>query len=188
MLRGIAHYAHHHGPWSCYWEPAGLEKARPNLKALDLDGIILRDVDNLEEVLAFGIPAVVIGHGRTEVSGLLNVVTDSARIGQMAAEHLLACGFKRFAYCGCRVSREEDVPWSELRRQSFADRIRQAGWSCENFTVPQSSGGSSWLRERGLMARWLQSLPKPLGLMAANDERATQVVEACKAAGILVPS
>jgi LacI family transcriptional regulator len=188
LLRGIAHYAHHHGPWSCYWEPAGLEKARPNLKALDLDGIILRDVDKLEEVLAFGIPAVVIGHGRTEVSGLLNVVTDSARIGQMAAEHLLACGFKRFAYCGCRVSREEDVPWSELRRQSFADRISQEGWSCETFPLPQSSGGSSWLRERALMARWLQSLPKPLGLMAANDDRATQVVEACKVAGILVPS
>jgi LacI family transcriptional regulator len=158
------------------------------LKALDLDGIILRDVDKLEEVLAFGIPAVVIGHGRTEVSGLVNVVTDSARIGQMAAEHLLACGFKRFAYCGCRVSCEEDVPWSELRRQSFADRIHQAGWPCENFPVPQSSGGSSWLRERALMARWLQSLPKPVGLMAANDDRATQVVEACKVAGISVPS
>ncbi len=188
LLRGIAHYAHHHGPWSCYWEPAGLEKARPNLKALDLDGIILRDVEKLEEVLAFGIPAVVIGHGRTEVSGLVNVVTDSATIGQMAAEHLLACGFKRFAYIGCRVSHEEDVPWSELRRQSFADRIRHAGWSSENFPVPQSSGGSSWLRERALMARWLQSLPKPLGLMAANDDRATQVVEACKVAGVLVPS
>ncbi len=188
LLRGIAHYAHHHGPWSCYWEPAGLEKARPNLKALDLDGIILRDVDKLEEVLAFGIPAVVIGHGRTEVSGLLNVVTDSARIGEMAAEHLLACGFKRFGYCGCRVSREEDVPWSELRRQSFADRVRQAGWSCDTFPLPQSSSDSSWLRERDLMANWLQSLPKPLGLMAGNDDRATQVVEACKVAGVLVPS
>jgi LacI family transcriptional regulator len=188
LLRGIAHYAHHHGPWSCYWEPAGLEKARPNLKALDLDGIILRDVEKLEEVLAFGIPAVVIGHGRTEVSGLVNVVTDSAKIGQVAAEHLLACGFKRFAYCGCRHSFQEDVPWSELRSQSFADRIRQAGWSTENFPQPQSSGGSSWLQERGQMAAWLKSLPKPVGLMAANDDRATQVVEACKVAGVMVPS
>jgi LacI family transcriptional regulator len=188
LLRGIAHYAHHHGPWSCYWEPAGLEKARPNLKALDLDGIILRDVDNLEEVLTFGIPAVVIGHGRTEISGLVNVVTDSERIGQMAADHLLACGFKRFAYCGCQVSGQENLPWSERRRQSFAGRIRQAGWSTEIFPDPKSLGGSPWLHERGLMANWLASLPKPLGLMAANDDRATQVVEACKLAGILVPS
>src|SRR5580658_5901963 len=168
LLRGIAHYVHHHGPWSFYWEPGGLEKAWPKLKTLDLDGIILRDVDELEEVLAFGIPAVVIGHGRTEVSGLLNVVTDSAKIGQMAAEHLLACGFKQFAYCGCRASLQADLPWSELRRQSFADRIHQAGWSCESFPVSPSSASSSWLRERALLARWLQSLPKPLGLMAAN--------------------
>ena len=119
LLRGIAHYAHHHGPWSFYWEPGGLEKAWPKLKTLDLDGIILRDVDKLEEVVAFGIPAVVIGHGRAEVSCLLNVVTDSERIGRMAAEHLLACGFKKFAYCGCRASLEENATWSELRRQCF---------------------------------------------------------------------
>ncbi|HEX4119347.1 MAG TPA: XylR family transcriptional regulator [Verrucomicrobiae bacterium] len=188
LLGGIAHYTHHHGPWSCYWEPAGLEKAWPKLKTLDLDGIILRDVDKLEEVLAFGIPAVVIGHGRTEVSGLLNVVTDSARIGEMAADHLLACGFKRFAYCGCPASFEEDVPWSELRHEAFAARLHKAGCSSENFPIPPASSGSAWMRERSLMARWLQSLPKPIGLMAANDDRARQVVEACKIAGISIPS
>ena len=188
LLRGIANYAHHHGPWSCYWEPAGLEKAMPSLKALHLDGIILRDVDKLEEVLAFGIPAVVIGHGRTEVPGLLNVVTDSAKIGQMAAEHLLARGFKQFAFCGSQPSFEEDVPWSEVRHHSFADRVAEAGWACESFPVPPCPTGSSWPKERALMARWLQSLPKPLGLMAANDDRARQVVDACKVAGIAVPS
>lgn len=188
LLRGIAHYAHHHGPWSFYWEPGGLEKAWPKLKTLDLDGIILRDVDKLEEVVAFGIPAVVIGHGRTEVSSLLNVVTDSQRIGQMAADHLLACGFKKFAYCGSLTSLEKGTPWSELRRQAFADRIRKAGCSCENFPVPPAASHLSRLRERALIARWLQSLPKPVGLMAANDDRARQVVEACKIAGISVPS
>ena len=37
------------------------------------------------------------------------------------------------------------------------------------------------------MARWLQSLPKPLGLMACNDDRARQVAEACKLADVSVP-
>src|SRR5271170_634005 len=134
LLRGIAHYVHHHGPWSFYWEPGGLEKAWPKLKSLDIDGIILRDVDKLEEVLAFGIPAVVIGHGRTEVPGLLNVVTDSEVIGQMAAEHLLACGFKQFAYCGICLDAKQDVSWSQLRRQSFVHRIRQAGFDCCDFS------------------------------------------------------
>lgn len=187
LLRGIAHYVHHHGPWSFYWEPGGLEKVWPRLKSLDLDGIILRDVDKLDEVLAFGIPAVVIGHTRTEVSGLSNVVTDSAQIGKIAAEHLIACGFKKFAYCGSHGAELGDNSWSELRREAFAARLRQAGYECENFPLPESSQ-PSWLRERATMARWLQSLPKPIGLLAANDDRARQVVEACKAADILIPS
>jgi LacI family transcriptional regulator len=187
LLRGIANYTHHHGPWSCYWEPGGLEKVWPKLRSLDVDGIILRDVDKLEEVLAFGIPAVVFGHGRTEVSGLVNVVTDSEVIGRMAAEHLLACGFKQFAYCGICLDADKDVSWSQLRRESFSNRIQKAGFECCDFSLPQPSESSSWLEERGAMSRWLQSLPKPLGLMACNDDRARQVVEACELAGVSVP-
>jgi LacI family transcriptional regulator len=152
-----------------------------------VDGIILRDVDKLEEVLAFGIPAVVFGHGRTEISGLVNVVTDSEVIGQMAAEHLLSCGFKHFAYCGIGLDADKDVSWSHLRRQSFSNRIRAAGFDCCDFSLAAPSESSTWLQERRAMARWLQSLPKPLGLMACNDDRARQVVEACKLAGVSVP-
>jgi DNA-binding LacI/PurR family transcriptional regulator len=100
LLCGIAKCAHHHGPWAFYWEPGGLEKAWPKLKALDVDGIILRDVDKLQEVPALGIPAVVIGHSKTEIPNMVNVVTDSSAIGRIGAEHLLQCGFKHFAYCG----------------------------------------------------------------------------------------
>jgi LacI family transcriptional regulator len=37
------------------------------------------------------------------------------------------------------------------------------------------------------MADWLKSLPKPIGLMVCNDDRAQQVVEAVKDAKIRVP-
>src|SRR6516225_1472547 len=100
LLRGIANYAHHHGPWSFYWEPAGLEKAWPALRAMQADGVILRDVKKVDEALASGLPAVVIGHGQSEIPGLVNVVTDSRAIGRLGAEHLLQCGFKQFAFCG----------------------------------------------------------------------------------------
>ncbi|MGA2176444.1 MAG: XylR family transcriptional regulator [Verrucomicrobiota bacterium] len=187
LLRGIAHYAHHHGPWSFYWEPGGLEKVWPKLKSLDPDGIIMRDVDKLDEVLAFGIPAVVVGHGRTEVAGLVNVVTDSDAIGQMAAEHLLACGFKHFAYCGSGHSGEAEASWSEMRRRTFSARIEQAGFTTASFSLATPFDGSSWRRERAAMARWLQTLPKPVGLMACNDDHARQVVEACKVGDVSVP-
>ena len=37
------------------------------------------------------------------------------------------------------------------------------------------------------MVAWLQSLPKPVGLMACNDDCGQQVIEACKMAHLAVP-
>jgi LacI family transcriptional regulator len=37
------------------------------------------------------------------------------------------------------------------------------------------------------VARWIHSLPKPLGLMACNDFRGIQALDACRRAGIAVP-
>lgn len=186
LLKGIANYAHHYGPWSFYWEPAGLEKAWPVLKTLDADGIILRDVDKLDEVLAFGIPAVVVGHSRPEVSGLVNVITDSATIGRMAAEHLLSCGFRHFAFCGYAGTQLEHTPWSRLRQESFRDRIVSAGFEPPaEYIISQAE--TDWPKERRALAQWLESLPKPVGLMACNDDCGQQVMEACKLAGLTVP-
>ena len=96
ILNGVANYARYHGPWSFFWEPGGLEKVGPMLKTLDADGIILRDVDKLREVRAFGIPAVVVGYSRKEIPGFINVVTDSPKIGRMAADHLVALRLQEF--------------------------------------------------------------------------------------------
>jgi LacI family transcriptional regulator len=125
---------------------------------------------------------VVIGHSQQEVPGLVNVVTDSQAIGRMAAEHLLHCGFRHFAFCGV-----EERPWSQLRGEFFAARIREAGLQTLFYEVPRARLADSWRGERQSMAAWLAALPKPLGLMAANDDRGQQVIEACRIAGLQVP-
>ena len=57
--------------------------SRATLREFDGDGIIFRDVGRFtEEVVRLGIPAVAVGHRGREVRGLINVVTDSERIGQ----------------------------------------------------------------------------------------------------------
>jgi LacI family transcriptional regulator len=180
LLRGIADYARHHGPWALYWGPGGLEKAWPQLKTLAADGIILRDVEKLDDVLAYGLPAVVVGHSRREIPGLANVITDSEAIGVMGAEHLLNCGFRHFAYCGF-----DEMPWSVLRGESFRARLAKGAFAT-HFCPSDSRSFSTWKGENHL-AEWLKSLPKPLGVMACNDDRGEQVSEACKVAGLSVP-
>jgi LacI family transcriptional regulator len=181
ILNGVANYARYHGPWSFFWEPGGLEKVAPMLKSLNADGIILRDLDKLREVRAFGIPAVVVAHSRKEIPGLINVVTDSLKIGSMAAEHLLRCGFKCFAYCGYRRT-----PWAEQRGTSFTGQIHAAGFEVSEYLTPPPVQ-VNWPKERRVLAKWLQSLPKPVGIMACNDDIGVQILEACKLAELAVP-
>jgi LacI family transcriptional regulator len=181
ILNGVANYARYHGPWSFFWEPGGLEKVGPMLKTLDADGIILRDMDKLREVRAFGIPAVVVGYTRKEIPGLINVVTDSPKIGCMAAAHLLQCGFKNFAYCSYRRT-----PWAEERGKFFNKTVHAAGFAVREYATPPPAQ-VNWPKERRLMARWLESLPKPVGVMACNDDIGVQIMEACKLAGLAVP-
>lgn len=159
-----------------------MEKARLTLRTLKADGVILRDVEHVDEVLAEGIPAVVVGHRRREFAGMANVVTDSEAIGRMAAEHLLSCGFRNFAFCGY-----SDTSWSELRCESFRRRIEQAGFVVHSHFVPAMETEGAWRKVRNSILRWLRPLPKPAGLMGCNDDLAKEMVEACTMAGVRVP-
>ncbi len=186
LLRGVADYSRHQGPWSFYWEPNGLEKVRPILKAGDADGILFRDTKATNQILAYGLPSVVVGHRDLEIPGMANVVTDSNGIGRMGAAHLLSRGYRRFAFCGYATTPLERVLWSDIRRESFSERIVAAG-----FEPPPhyelSMDTDDWQKQRRSLAGWLKALPKPIGLMACNDDCGRLVMEACQVVGLAVP-
>ena len=182
LLRGISNYARHHGTWAFYWQPHGLEEGWPRLRALDAQGIILRDVDKVEEVLARKLPAIVVEHSKSEIPGLINVVTDSEKVSQLAADHLLECGFRHFAYCGF-----PDKLWSHTRGKYFQRYLTKRGQQVIFYKPAVRAALSTWKQEGRVMTKWLESLPQPVGLMACNDDRAEDVIEACKIAGLRVP-
>ena len=186
LLRGIADYSHQWGPWSFSWETSGLEKAWPTLQDGFAKGVILRDVDKLQNVLACGLPTVVIGHQHTEIPGAVNVVTDSAAIGRMTAKHLLDCGFQHFAFCGYTEGRDGHAPWSEARGVAFRARLAEAGFtSLASFHLPMDP--LAWTHRQVAAAAWLRSLNKPVGLFACNDDCGQRVMEICRLAGLAVP-
>jgi len=182
LLSGIAAYARHHGPWSFFWKASGFEKTPTHILELEADGIITRDFELTDEFLARGLPAVVVGHSRGELDGVANVVTDSKAAGRMAADHLLGCGFKRFAFCGYL-----DCSWSDLRLQAFSKRLAERGFATQHFSVRAETTGRPWKGERRSISPWLRTLPKPLGLLACNDDLGHEVIEACKLEQLSVP-
>jgi LacI family transcriptional regulator len=186
LLHGVADYSRHQGPWSFYWEPDGLEKVRPMLKAGDADGILFRDTSATKEILEYGLPAVAIGHSQTEMAGHVNVVTDSPGIGRLGAKHLLDRGYRHFAYCGFQKTANENAPWSEMRGQFFDERIMAAGFP-RPARYDLSPTPQDIRRQRRSLARWLNSIRKPVGLMACNDECGRIIMETCTIAGLAVP-
>jgi LacI family transcriptional regulator len=182
LLRGFANYARHHGVWAFEWEAGGLNEIWPRLNKLDAHGIILRDGKNINKVLALGIPTVVVGHHKEHYPGVAHVLTDSAAAGRLAAEHLLGCGFKNFAFCG-----PTHFMWSQARGESFQAHLAQTGRPVHFFDAQAEGTGTSWGTQHRALSRWLESLPKPVGVMACNDDYAQHVVAACKAAGLHIP-
>ena len=182
LLRGIASYARNRGAWAFFWEPHGLDEVWPRMEELAPQGIILRDGENVDRVIALGIPTVVVGHRRKEVPGVVNLVTDSETAGCIAAEHLQGCGFQHFAFFGTA-----DAPWSDLRGESFQSRLRAMNREVHFFPAHALAKAASPGDQRSMLAAWLKSLPKPAGVMACNDDHAQKVIEACKVEGFGVP-
>jgi LacI family transcriptional regulator len=48
-------------------------------------------------------------------------------------------------------------------------------------------GSLAWKQELPLVMSWLKSLPRPVAVMACNDKRGRQILEACLLCGLKVP-
>jgi len=182
LLHGIARYSRLHGPWRVYRWPGALDSSLPEWKHLKLDGAIVRDVKVVEGLVHSGLPVIFAQHNRDSYIPFPAIITDSRAIGSMAAEHFLDRGFQNFAYCGL-----DEFAWSRGRAQHFTQRLQQADFEVELYHPPASKSTRAARSEQNRIADWLRSLPVPVALMCCNDDRALQVVEACKLAGLSVP-
>ena len=110
------------------------------------------------------------------------MASDSFGAARLAAEHLLERGLRHFAYVGVhgRV-------WSERRREGFSQRVHEAGFEARVYAPPRATRDRDWEREQPVLARWLSELPRPIGLLACDDERGREVLEACRVGGRQVP-
>lgn len=182
LLQGVVHYIREHQPWSFHLMEQGRGDDPPAwLADWKGDGLIARiETPRIARaVVKTGLPAVDLSAARL-VPALPWVETNDEEIARLAADHLLERGFRRFAFCG-----DARFNWSMWREKQFAARLALAGHACEVFR-PSGAGGDVAAEAREL-TRWLQALPKPVGIMAGYDIRGEQVLNACRAAGLAVP-
>ena len=191
LLCGIAAYARVHGPWSFYHQEQMTGESAPAwLKGWSGDGILARIESRrlAEQIGEMGLPTVDL-LGLHNIEGIPSFDNDSDAVARLAADHLLERGFEHFAYCGLT-----GVHYSDRSGESFTNYLSAAGYEVSVFdhpkqarTVAASKAEVKGLLHEDAVAAWIQSLPKPLGLMACNDLRAHQVLNACGKHDIAVP-
>ncbi|MGB7158294.1 MAG: XylR family transcriptional regulator [Tepidisphaeraceae bacterium] len=185
ILLGIAKYVREFGPWRLFLQPTEHDVSMPQwLARWEGDGIIGRITDPAAAKLvkSTGLPLVdVLGVVRRPDIPLVH--SDDAAVGRMAAEHLLERGFRHFGCYG-----PPDAIWMQQRRAAFEQTVAQAGGDCLHYEKHWIvAGPTGWDSAEEQLASWLSALPKPAGVMTANDQLGQRLLSAARRAGIHVP-
>lgn len=171
--------------WSYLTSPESLTLSATQLNGWRGDGAValINTRAESEQMKAASFPVVNIS-GAIAQCNIPRVIVDNVRIGEVAADHLLARGFQHYAYYGLART------WySHERGRGFLARLKDAGMTCAEYkTRPLfSSLFVEWEKEQQRLAVWLDSLTKPVGLFAASDYRARIALDACHACRLRVP-
>lgn len=192
VLRGIARFAHVHGPWSFFTVERDLHGGVPSmLTKWKGDGIIAR-IENrqmAERLHKLGCPVIDV-LGQVTLPGVPSFDTDAEAVAQMAVNFFLKAGFQHFAYVGY-----PGLPFSDKRRAAFARFLQEQGHSVRVMPHAPAGAGPKHIQaiehegisDEGTIARWLERQPRPLAVLACNDVRAQQVLNACREHGLRVP-
>ncbi len=148
------------------------------------DGVLSRwsDPRVAESLIKTGLAAVDLSD-RRPAFGLPRINSDDCIVGRLAAEHLLERGFRSFACCGF-----SGELWAVRRRDAFHAALAEADHAGGVYESPWLGAGAHVREdEQARIGRWLESLPRPVGVMACNDIRGIDVLNACQTHGLRVP-
>ena len=183
LLKGVMAFAKAKGGWTLARLPESVFWIS-HIKGWKGDGIMawVPTRQDARLIRKFGVPTVHLGGGLPE--GILpRVMTDNVAIGRMAAEHLLECRFKRFAF----VARKGSYAVAE-RLRGFAEMLAAAGFKPMVFEVPSfSEDWRTWVKATKALERFLGEIPRPFAVMGCDDMRAKMALDTCDVLGLKVP-
>jgi LacI family transcriptional regulator len=168
-----------------HYQPPDLKRITPNnIRRWGVQGFvdILDDPDKSTKLLSLNLPCIHYSSSQKHPFSKYTFSPDYARIADMAAKHFLGKNFVNFAYCGF-----ESVETSQERGQAFVKSLAETGFRAHVYEHNFSKESYSWKKELPWLMEWLQSLPKPVGLLAGSDDRGREVLQACQVGGLNVP-
>ncbi|WP_325894357.1 AraC family transcriptional regulator [Grimontia sp. NTOU-MAR1] len=161
----------------------------PDIEDIWFDGIIANYADPLQ-VRAFErskLPIVAVLEQSESMLQSFNAVSVGINAGaclDMAADTLLSSGVKSI---GCFEILED------TRYQTYKSRVHAFNVLSQRLSLTMQSfcgvltNFQTWKVENQRLIDWINSLPKPCGIIVLNESRARMVVDACLSIGYLIP-
>lgn len=181
LLLGIARYVHDNSEaWSICRLPTslrdayGIEYVVEYAKKIRADAIIgqFYETDDISLFKKNGIIAIAQDF-KSKFTSIPNITGEYIHSGEMAATYFLEKGFKNFAFYGI-----SEVIWSDERYEGFKNAVLKSDPTnfLSDLRPPKTD---LWKYDFEEVTRWLHSLPKPVAIMACDDNQAYYITEAC---------
>ncbi|MDR3234618.1 MAG: DNA-binding transcriptional regulator [Planctomycetaceae bacterium] len=188
LIEGITRFAVEHRRWSFFLcdHDAACQDTHW-LASWDGDGLIARC--NHENIRRFfqTFRGKKINLTADDETLPIHIRLNNEKCAQMAAEHFFSRGYRNFGYFSIG-----HTFWSQFRYNCFADASRRYEAGC--FLCPEAEKQTNrtlptlwWTKLDDSVLQWIRTLPKPIGILCANDHHAFYLVNLCRFHGIGVP-
>ncbi len=187
FLSGLIEYANDNGPWTFYRLPSyyrylyGESGIVERVYEWKIDAVIAQweyeEVDFLEQL---NVPVFLQNYKNSD-NRFSKIAGDHKKVGAMAAQFFQERGYTKFAYYG-----NKDFFWSKERGEGYLQEVQKIKgdfFYFESAVLDDMQWGKSHIE----LNDWLLSLPKPIALLACDDNFALQVSEMCKVNDINIP-
>ncbi|MBN7813677.1 DNA-binding transcriptional regulator [Algoriphagus sp. H41] len=188
LLKGISKYSSENGNWSfCrmplyYRETMGVKGILEWAKEWKANGIIGQLYNEMETGFYESPLPIIAQDFKERFKKIPNITGLYRQTGRMGAEYFLKKGYQNFAFYGFN-----NIVWSRERAEGFETAVNKAGYQVHYFEHKKARSTDIWYYKSKSLSKWLKSLPKPVALMACDDNQGVHITETCKHNDIRVP-
>jgi LacI family transcriptional regulator len=185
IIEGIWQYAQQHGPWFLEMQPSEPDESIVVPRGWAGDGVIAtvqtrRLATKLE---AFGVPVVNVSGSRRGGVDFPRVTSDAEAVVRMAVTHLREKGLQHLAFCG-----EPQRPFIDFWTDAYRSVMDEAGMEAVVYKPSARLGPRAGMEaQQNDRRRWIESLPKPIGIIGWATDICRHLAMACSVSGIKVP-
>ena len=190
LLAGIVDYSRRKEQWIVrrmppeYKAQIGIQGVIRVAKEWEVDAVIgqFEPTDDIGLFAENGIVAIAQDY-KKKFTTIPNITADYLGTGRMAARYFIERGFRNFGFFGMN-----DVCWSDERCDGFRREVEAAGFGGSFYSYRMQEIDMVWYYQRNRLREWLRMIPKPIAIMACDDNQGANLIEACHGIGIKIPS